>query len=137
MKIFLQLNFCSSSDAVSSLQSEEKLIIRGRVTFPGGSRVVLESAAKLTVALQDTSLADAPAVVIAQGTGTARRFPMAFTIRYPPSQVINGKSYSLSVTIKDKNNQLLYINDVYVPVVPLGTNRTRFVDVPVIRIKRK
>lgn len=120
-----------------NIQSEEKLLIRGRVTFPGGSRISIEPGAKLTVKLQDTSLADAPAVVIAQGTGTAKRFPMAFAVRYLPSQVNNQQSYSLSVTIHDKNNQLLYINDVRVSVIPLGINRTKFIDVPVIRVTRK
>ncbi len=87
--------------------------------------------------MQDTSLADAAAIVIAKGTGTAKQFPMTFAIRYLPSQINNKKSYSLSVKIQNKNNELLYINDVYVPVIPLGTNRTKFIDVPVIRIKRK
>lgn len=135
--LFLQFDVCSSLDATVNYQNEEKLLIRGRVTFPGGSRISIESGAKLTVKLQDTSLADAPAVVIAQGTGTAKRFPMAFAIRYAPSQINNQRSYSLSVTINDKNNQLLYINDVQVPVIPLGVNRTRFIDVSVIRVKRK
>jgi len=62
---------------------------------------------------------------------------MAFAIRYPPSQVKNGLSYSLSVTINSKNNELLYINDLNIPVIPLGANRTKFIDAPVIRIKRK
>jgi uncharacterized lipoprotein YbaY len=62
---------------------------------------------------------------------------MAFAIRYPPSQVKNELSYSLSVTITSKKNELLYINDLYIPVIPLGANRTKFIDAPVIQIKRK
>ena len=109
--------------------------MRGRVTFPGGSKTPIEPDAKLTVELQDTSLADAPAKIIARGTGKAVRFPMAFAIRYAPSEVANGFGYSLSVTIRSKNDELLYLNDVHVPVTPLGAERTKFIDVPVILTK--
>jgi uncharacterized lipoprotein YbaY len=62
---------------------------------------------------------------------------MAFAIRYSPSQVRNGFSYSLSVTIKNKKNELLYINDVYTAVIPIGANRTKFINVPVIRVQSR
>jgi uncharacterized lipoprotein YbaY len=92
---------------------------------------------KLTVELQDTSLADAPAKVIAQGTGKAIRFPMAFAIKYTPQQIIEGLSYSLRVSIKNKNDELLYTNDMHIGVTPIGPNRTKFIDVPVILVKSK
>jgi uncharacterized lipoprotein YbaY len=62
---------------------------------------------------------------------------MAFAIKYLPSQLGSGVSYSLRVTIKNKKNELLYTNDVHTGVVPLGANRTKFVDVPVILVKSK
>jgi len=107
------------------------------VTFPSGSKVTIERGSKLTVELQDTSLMDAPAKIIAKGVGTAKRFPMAFVIRYSPSQIKNGKTYSLRVTIKNKKNELLYTNDMHVPIIPSGKNRTKFVTVSVISVKRK
>jgi uncharacterized lipoprotein YbaY len=60
---------------------------------------------------------------------------MAFAIRYSPSQVTNGVSYSLGVSIRNKKNELLYINDVYAAITPLGANRTKFIDVPVKSVK--
>jgi len=89
------------------------------------------------VALQDTSLADAPAKVISKGTGKVVRFPIAFAIKYSSSQVKNGLTYSLSVTIRNKKNELLYINDINIPVKPLGNSRTKFIDAPVILVKSK
>lgn len=61
---------------------------------------------------------------------------MPFTITYLPSQVSQGATYSLSVTIRNRKNELLYTNDVNVLVVPLGNGRTKTVNVPVIRVKR-
>ena len=125
----------SISDAQFVSKKEQKITMRGRVVFPGGSNIPVEPDAKLTVELQDTSLADAPAKVIARGTGKAVRFPMAFAIRYTPSEVASGFVYSLSVTIRNKNDELLYVNDVRVLVTPLGAERTKFIDVPVILTK--
>lgn len=62
---------------------------------------------------------------------------MAFAIRYSPSQVKDGLIYSLRVTITNQKDELLYTNDVHVRIKPLGVNRTRFIDVPVISVKCK
>jgi putative lipoprotein len=129
--------FIYFSDAASLLKREQKFTLRGRVIFPNGSRLPIESDAKLTVELQDTSLADAPARVIAQGKGQAIRFPMAFAIKYTSRQVKEGFPYSLRVSIKNKNDELLYTNDKNIRVTPLGPNRTKFIDVPVILVKSK
>jgi putative lipoprotein len=129
--------FCYFEDAAPISKKQPTLIIRGRVIYPGGSKIPVESGAQLTVELQDTSLADAPAKVIAKGTGKAARFPMAFAIKYLPTQVGSGVTYSLSVTIKNKKNELLYINDMHVQVKPLGDSRTKFIDVPVILVKSR
>ena len=111
------------------------MTLRGRAVFPGGSRIPVENGGKLIVELQDTSLADAPARIIARGIGKAIRFPMAFAIKYTQKQIDHGHSYSLSVTITNKNNELLYINDIHIPVKPIGPDRTTFIDAPVILVK--
>ncbi|CAF3497216.1 unnamed protein product [Rotaria sp. Silwood1] len=124
------------SNEVASLETRvQKLTLRGRVIFPSGSRIPIESDGKLIVELQDTSMADAPARVIAQSIGKAIRFPMAFAIKYSPKQIIPGGFYSLHVTIRNKNDELLYINDVYTRVTPIGLDRTTLIDVPVILVK--
>ena len=107
------------------------------MTFPGGSQIPVESNGILTVALQDTSLADAPARTIATSVGKAIRFPMAFAIKYSSSQIVDGLQYSLRVRITNENNELLYINDVYTAVTPAGPSRSRCINVPVIQVKRE
>lgn len=125
-----------SIDATTfAAKDSERLVLRGRVIFPGGSRIPVETGGKLVVKLQDTSLADAPAKVIAKSIGKAIRFPMAFAIKYTPDQVRDGVTYSLQVTIRSATNELLYVNDVNIPVTPLGVERTKLIDVPVILVK--
>jgi uncharacterized lipoprotein YbaY len=62
---------------------------------------------------------------------------MAFAIKYKPRQIRDGARYSLRVSIKNKNNELLYTNDRYIGVTPLGANRTKVIDIPVILVKSK
>ena len=129
---------CFYSDARSPLRYQERLLtLRGRIVFPTGSNIPVETDGVLTVELQDTSLADAPAKVIGKSTGQAIEFPMAFAIKYHPEDIVPGMRYSLQATIRNKKNELLYINDVHVGVVPVGLDRTKTVDVPVILIKSK
>lgn len=119
------------------MANDFKLTLRGRVVFPDGSRIPIETGGKLIVELQDTSLADAPASVIGRGIGRAIRFPMAFAVKYSPQLIKPGRTYSLLVTIKNKDDELLYINNEYMAVNPTGILRTAFLDVPVILTKSK
>ena len=97
-------------------------------------QILSDNGARLIVELQDTSLADAPAKVIARTVGKVVRFPRPFAVKYLSSQISEGYSYSVSVTIRNKS-KLLFTNDVHIGVVPVGTNRTRFVTVPVVRVQ--
>ncbi|CAF3789412.1 unnamed protein product [Rotaria magnacalcarata] len=123
-------------DAASIFQEEKSLVMYGRVTFVPNFKIPTAYGARLTVTLQDTSLADAPAKAIVRTSRKAVRFPIPFTIQYSPSRVSNRSSYSLSVTIKNNKNELLYINNVHTKVIPLGEKRTKSIDVPVISVKR-
>jgi uncharacterized lipoprotein YbaY len=60
---------------------------------------------------------------------------MAFAIKYRPEQVSEGMSYSLHVSIRNKKNELLYTNDVHIGVKPIGNERTKLIDVPVILVQ--
>jgi putative lipoprotein len=125
-------------DARSPLKYQQRLLtLRGRVVFPTGSNIPIETDGELTVELQDTSLADAPAKVIAKSTGLAIEFPMAFAIKYHPEDIVEGMRYSLQATVRNKKNELLYINSVHVGVMPVGIERTKTIDVPVILVKSK
>ncbi|CAF2120414.1 unnamed protein product [Rotaria magnacalcarata] len=123
-------------DAASIFQEEKSLVMYGRVTFVPNFKIPTAYGARLTVTLQDTSLADAPAKAIVRTSRKAVRFPIPFTIQYSPSRVSNRSSYSLSVTIKNNKNELLYINNVHTKVIPLGEKRTKSIDVPVISVKQ-
>ena len=120
----------------SGLTNQRALTLRGRVTFSGDPNA-LERGSKLTVELQDTSLADAPARVISRFNGRAVRFPIAFALKYFSSNANNAFRYSLSARIVNAKNELLYINDMHIPVTLVGADRTKFIDVPVISVKRK
>ncbi|CAF1322512.1 unnamed protein product [Rotaria sordida] len=125
-----------SCDVTSTAKPEQSLIMHGRITFLPNFQIPTESDAKLTVELQDTSLADASAIVIARSISKAVQFPISFAIKYSPSQILEGHTYSLSVTIKDNKNELLYINDVYIRVTPVGSSRTKLIDIPVKSVKQ-
>ena len=122
-------------EAVDLSKDNQQFILRGRITFSGASRIPIEKNAKLTVQLQDTSLADAPGKVIAQGTAKVIRFPTVFGIRYSTKQITSGNTYTLHATIKNKKDELLYTNDVQIKITPVGVSRTKSIDVPVILVK--
>ena len=121
------------SDAAAIL-SKKQLVLRGNVIFYNTSRSAIGTVANVTVQLQDTSIADAPAIFIAQDTHIAALFPIPFAIKYCPTQVANGIFFSLTATIRDRTNKLLYINNIYIPVIPLGDTRTTNINVPVIHV---
>ena len=125
------------SESTSTSKNQLQYIIRGRIICRRDCDISNEVNANLTVDLQDTSLADAPAVVISRTIGKIVQFPRRFAVKYSASQISDGHTYSLSVTIKNDREELLYINDVHIGVIPLGARRTKFIDVPVIRVKSK
>lgn len=72
-------------------------------------RMALPPTATLSVSLQDVSLADAPAVVLAEQNGPVKaQVPLPFHLSYDPSQVKPGHRYSVSARI-EVNGKLLFI----------------------------
>ena len=88
----------------------------GKVHFDASS---LPSTAYMTVRLQDTSYADAPAISIAEFESEIKSSPAYFHISYDPSKIDEGNEYSLLIQIyEDKTKQkLLFINDIHVGVI--------------------
>lgn len=136
MKLVLLLCF-AAIQAATLPKDGQKVTLRGRVIFPDVPRALVDPEGTLTVELQDTSLLDAPAKVIAKSVGKSIRFPMAFAIKYSSKDVTDGVDYSLRVSIKDKNGDLLYTNDQHIKVTPVGLQRTKLIDAPVILVKSK
>lgn len=72
-------------------------------------RIALPDNATLTVNLQDVSLADAPAVLLARQSGPVKgQVPLAFHLEYDPAQVKPGHRYALSARI-ELAGKLLFI----------------------------
>ena len=96
----------------------EETAVTGTVLLPEGS--TLEGAAEWSVELQDTSLADAPAVVIgtdgdAVTDATATEIP--FEIAYDPTDIEETNTYTLSARIVDADGNLVFINNTSIPVL--------------------
>ncbi|HIP71328.1 MAG TPA: META domain-containing protein [Anaerolineae bacterium] len=105
--------------------------VTGTVTYM--VRSALPNDAVLTVQIQDTSLADAPATVMGESwyvTGGAQ-VPLPFAVAYNPEFIQDNRTYTLSVRITDGEDNLLFINDTSIPVITNG-NPTTDIEVVVV-----
>jgi putative lipoprotein len=96
-------------------------VVSGAVLLPEGA--VLTEGAQWTVELQDTSLADAPAVVIGQAGGAIADpliMEIPFEIAYEASAILETNTYTLQARIVDSAGSLLYVNDTAIPVLTGG-----------------
>jgi len=152
--LLLFLEFSINDAAKVAASDDQKFALRGRVTFPKGKPPPIERGAKLYVELQDTSLQDAAATTVAKTlVPRVKKFPVSFTLRYTAKDVANatkhrnqGKglpgsaasnTYSMQVSIKSKDGKtLLFTNDMKIHVKPLGNDRTKTIDVPVIAVQK-
>ncbi len=98
--------------------------VTGTVTYL--QRIALPNDAVLTVQIQDTSRADALAVVLGESwyvTGGAQ-VPLPFAVAYNPEFIQENLTYTLSVRITDGEGNLLFINDTSIPVITNGAPTT-------------
>jgi putative lipoprotein len=71
----------------------------------------LPISAVITVDLQDVSLADAPASVLATNIiDEGRQLPVFYFLEYDPDDFVDGNTYVVSARIED-DGQLLYVTD--------------------------
>ncbi|RBL66724.1 hypothetical protein C3E98_035965 [Pseudomonas sp. MWU13-2625] len=93
--------------ACQSMNPAAKASLDGEVFYL--QRIALPPAATLSVSLQDVSLADAPAVVLAEQNGPVKgQVPLPFHLSYDPAQVKPGHRYSVSARI-EVAGQLVFI----------------------------
>lgn len=93
--------------ACQSMNPPAKASLDGEVFYL--QRIALPPAATLSVSLQDVSLADAPAVVLAEQSGPVKgQVPLPFHLSYDPAQVKPGHRYSVSARI-EVAGQLVFI----------------------------
>ncbi|AVO57467.1 YbaY family lipoprotein [Pseudomonas chlororaphis] len=93
--------------ACNSMQPASKASLDGEIFYL--QRIALPPAATLSVSLQDVSLADAPAVLLAEQKGPVKgQVPLPFHLSYDPAQVKPGHRYSVSARI-EVAGKLLFI----------------------------
>ena len=108
--------------------SSKSSTVSGTVTYL--QRIALPNDAVITIQLQDTSLADAPATVLGEQVikTEGKQVPFEFEVAYNPDDIQENHTYSLSVRITDGAGNLLFINDTVVPVITNG-NPTQDIEI--------
>jgi|GEM_PF-895332 len=105
--------------------------ITGTVSYR--ERMALTSSAQLNIQLQDISLADVAATILAEKTiGNIGQVPVNFTLEYDPEMIEDRHSYAVRAVISDKG-QMLFTTDTVYPVLTRGNdNNAELVLVSVI-----
>lgn len=94
-------------------------------------RMALPHDAQVTVRIEDVSLADAPARIIASTTFAAggRQVPLPFQISYDASLLREGNRYAVSARILDAEGRLMWVTDTFNALPQYG----RSVDLRLVR----
>ncbi|MEH0196693.1 YbaY family lipoprotein [Caulobacter sp. CCNWLY153] len=96
-------------------------VVTGTVVWR--ERIMLPPNTKTIVRLQDVSLADAPAKVLAEDVIDATRAPpVAFKLAYDPAQIVPNHRYSVSARV-EVDGQLRFINDTHIAVINDGPTK--------------
>ncbi|MFT4251291.1 MAG: YbaY family lipoprotein [Caulobacter sp.] len=83
-------------------------------------RIMLPPTTKVIVRLQDVSLADAPAKVMAEDViEGVRAPPAAFKLAYDPAQIVPNHRYSVSARV-EVDGRLRFVSDTHVAVINDG-----------------
>ena len=82
-------------------------------------RIMLPPQTKVIVRLQDVSLADAPARVIAEAVIPAQTPPVAFSLGYDPATISPTARIAVSARV-EVDGQLRFINDSHIAVINGG-----------------
>jgi len=107
MKKILLLSLTALLGACSSMTPTQHASLDGEVFYL--QRIALPPTATLSVSLQDVSLMDAPAVILAEQKGPIKgQVPLPFHLNYDPAQIKPGHSYSVSARI-EQDGKLLFI----------------------------
>jgi len=124
--IFLSAFFTACSSGSSS--------VSGTITYL--QRIALPDDTVITVQIQDTSLADAPAVVIGEQViqTDGKQVPFEFDVPYDVKDIQDNHSYTMSVRITDGAGNLLFINDTAIPVITRD-NPTQDIEIVVVPVR--
>lgn len=108
---------CQTSQTTEMESAEASMkTITGTVAYR--ERIALPPHAVVTVALEDVSLADAPAKVLARQTfeTEGKQVPLAFELDYNSNDIQPNHRYSLRARI-EVDGKLRFINDTSIPVI--------------------
>ncbi|HHP0511155.1 TPA: YbaY family lipoprotein [Vibrio harveyi] len=108
---------CQTSQTTEMESAEASMkTITGTVAYR--ERIALPLHAVVTVALEDVSLADAPAKVLAKQTfeTEGKQVPLAFELSYNSNDIKPNHRYSLRARI-EVDGKLRFINDTSIPVI--------------------
>ena len=124
--ILVLLTACSSSGTGS---------VSGSVTYL--QRIALPDDAVITVQIQDTSLADAPAKVLGEQVirTNGKQVPFEYEVSYDTKVIQDNHTYTMSARISDGSGKLLFINDTAIPVITRG-NPTEDVEIIVVQVQQ-
>ena len=107
---------CASAPSVAPT-GPSSAAVTGQVVWR--ERIMLPPQTKVIVRLQDVSLADAPAKVIAEAVIPAQIPPVAFSLGYDPAQIPPSARISVSARV-EVDGQLRFISDTHIPVINGG-----------------
>jgi uncharacterized lipoprotein YbaY len=99
---------------------EARACVTGTITSQ--EPVDLPEDSLVQVQLQDTSLADAKAIVLGEQIITnPGQLPRSFEVCYDPDQIQSNHTYTMSVRITNGDGKLWFINDTAIPVITRGS----------------
>ncbi len=131
----LMLAACGGeSDPAAATDSESTMaVMNGTVTYR--ERMALRLDAVVTVRLEDVSLADAPALVLAETSLETRgqSIPIPWQLEYDPRRIRDNMTYAVRAQIRDGQGALLWTSDTVHPVLTRGapSDNVEIVVVPV------
>ncbi|HAS6217519.1 TPA: lipo-like protein [Vibrio vulnificus] len=98
-------------------------------------RIALPEDAAVTLVLEDVSLADAPAKVIAKHKfiTNGKQVPLSFDLAYDSKKIIANHRYNVRARI-EVNGRLRFISDTIVPVITDEVN-THNVEIMVVGVR--
>ena len=128
----LAATFRRTSAPTEAEEAAGEACVNGAITFSGDQALPEDAVAQVQV--NDTSLADAPAVTLGeQVISNPGSFPIPYEVCYDPAEIQGGHTYTMQARIEDSAGNLLYINDTAIHVITNG-NPSDDVEIPVIKV---
>ncbi|HAV6901097.1 TPA: YbaY family lipoprotein [Vibrio vulnificus] len=122
---------CQTSEPL--VKDQDIQTISGTIFYR--ERIALPENAAVTLVLEDVSLADAPAKVIAKHKfiTNGKQVPLSFDLAYDSKKIIANHRYNVRARI-EVNGRLRFISDTIVPVITDEAN-THNVEIMVVGVR--